>query len=216
MPALPADVFIFYFDLIGVVADYAANPQVLSTVTDFQRAVRGLPTRWSGPNSFVVTAFDSVFVRVNASDAAGATDYAVVEFAADTIRAAEQFGFEKYFGAVTRGDVAIDPYDQTLVTGADPTDIQSQHLSILGDPQVRAAFAEKWSADLAKQGAQPFGGAYCVWVSEEVFDPDDLPDLAATGNPDVRVLTGHIDLAKAAGKRKWPFAQSRFSGIRPR
>jgi hypothetical protein len=210
---MPIEVFVFHFDLVGIVDAYSTKPNIVDTVTDFQRAVRALPTRWGEEYSFVVTAFDNVMCRVNAND--NAADYAVVEFAADTMRVAEQYGFTMYFGAVTRGVVSIDLFDQTLVSGGDPTDIRSQHLSLLGEPQIRAAFAEKWSARLARGSSPPFNGASCTWVSEEVFEPMSLPDLARTGNPRVRVLPGVLDLKASVGEKPWPFEKSRFSGVRP-
>lgn len=214
-PIETVEVLIFYFDLVGVVDRYTTDPSVIDEISAFQRQVRQIPTGWGEQYSCVVTAFDNVIARINVQDNAGAADFFVVEFAAKTVAAAEGAGFHKCFGAVTRGLVPVDLFDQHLVSGGDPTDLRSQHLSFLGDPHIRAAFAEKWSASLARQKALPFGGRPCVWVSEEVFDPDDLPGLADTRNPDVNVL-GHFDLRQMKTDKNWPFPQSRFSGIRPR
>lgn len=215
-PIETVEVLIFYFDLVGVVGRYTSNPAIVKDIAAFQRSVRQIVTGWGDPYSCLITAFDNVFVRLNANDATGTADYSIVEFAADTMKAAEQAGFEVYFGAVTRGTMEIDAFDQHLVSGADHTDIRSQHISLLCDPHIRAAFAEKWSATLQRSQQLPFGGQPCVWVSEEVFDPLQLPGLSATQNPDVQVL-GYFDLAQlSAGSKTWPFPQKRFSGIRPR
>ncbi len=210
------EALVFYFDLIGIVEDYAKDPQVLRRITTFQRQVRDITKGFGAPYSTIVTTFDNVIARINTEDNAGTADYAIIDFAGETMERAEAAGFESYFGAITRGDISIDLHDQMLVSGSDPTDIRIQHLSFLSDPHVRAAFAEKWSAALSKGKGSPFKRS-CVWISEEVVPPKELRGLLAAAGCRARALPGMLDLQGCRARpQQWPFAQSKFSAIAPR
>ncbi|HMR80161.1 MAG TPA: hypothetical protein PKD61_33870, partial [Polyangiaceae bacterium] len=65
-----------------------------------------------------------------------------------TLNAAAECGFPEYFGAITGGVLEHDVNNDWLhQPGAQ---ITKQHISMLSDPYLRAAIAEKWSAGLSQ------------------------------------------------------------------
>jgi hypothetical protein len=209
------DAFIFYFDLIGVREQFlAAQQETLARMRAFQAKSRAAFPLF-GPHSTIKTLADNVWARVNADEESA--DVLTIELATRTMKAACEFGFDNYFGVITRGEHVFDLIDRTLFAGADPTDIQIQHIDMTSEPHMRAAFAEKWSAHLARNNALPVP-APCVWISEETF-PESGIDAALCGI-DLPCTIGMktFDLATLPGPsgKRWPFKQSRFRAITTR
>src|SRR4051812_29351164 len=97
------EVFIFYFDLIGVRRQFIADPDgTLSRVRAFQRDVRHSSFPFGGPHTTLKTLADNVWARINVNDGA-IVDVRVLELVGATMRAAAANGFPKFFGVLTRG-----------------------------------------------------------------------------------------------------------------
>jgi hypothetical protein len=206
------EAFIFYFDLIGVMDQFIAAPdETLERLRGFQARARAeFPL--SGPHSTVKTLADNVWARVNANEQSA--DVWTLELAARAMRAAEDFGFPRYFGAITRGEHSVDLADRTTIAGSDPTDFLVQHIDMTSEPHMRAALAEKWSAHLDRNKSCPVA-VPSVWVSEEVF-PDGTIDDSLFGLPlPFKIRRESFDLKNVAGPggRSWPFECSRFRAI---
>ncbi len=213
MPTLPLvmDAYIFYFDLIGVRDQFLADQAgTLERIRAFQAQVRQCSFPFSG-ESRLKTLSDNVWACVSANEQI--PDVRMLELAACTMSAATKHGFPKFFGVITRGDHPYDLADRTLTTTGDPTEILIQHIDMTSEPHIRAAFAEKWSAHLAKTNSLPAPSA-CVWVSEEVF-PGELEDCLCGLEAPVAVLPPSFDLKKMPGHggAVWPFSQSRFRAV---
>lgn len=208
--------FIFYFDIIGVVNNYIQNPKVIDQIVNWQRDVRG-EFSFLEENSTCKTLNDNVWARIT-SRHPESDMHTVLDFAGKTMRLAQKHGFEKYFGVLTYGDHTFDLRDRTLSSGGDPTDITSQHIDTLSGPHIRAAFAEKWSSDLANLKKHPCLNS--VWVSQEVLfdDNQSLHDLITYSNTPAEYQTVDlmIDLndPKYATTKKWVFPESKFQFIK--
>src|SRR5690349_8294422 len=74
------EVYIFYFDVIGVVKEYLRDPGVLHRLTDFQRGVRGHPLGLGAEWTYVVTLYDNIWARISANEMH--PDHKVLELAA--------------------------------------------------------------------------------------------------------------------------------------
>jgi hypothetical protein len=187
--------YVFYFDLIGIRARLRDNlKQAIGELEQFQRLVRER-AELHAPGGTLITLADNVWARVPAEERDGIT-----RVVSETLRAAEERGFPMYFGAVTFGEIDRSINDAALSTGSQPTDIRKQHISMTSDPHLRAALAEKCSAELARTSKLP-AKPPCIWVSEEV--PMDLfASLKAEASFDL----------KAAGV-DWRFEQSRFTPV---
>lgn len=208
------DCFIFYFDIIGVVDEYIKNPSVIQRIEKWQQAVLN-HFSMSVQDTTCKTMFDNVWARIT-SHHPEADMYSVLDFAGQTMRLAKQFGFEKYFGAITYGTHSYDIMGRTIYGGANPTDIIKQHIDTLGPAHIRAGFAEKWSIALAKEKKHPLLNS--VWVSEEVlFGIQDLHEVVTLSNVphNYNVNKLNVDLSDpqyAIGK-PWPFKESKFQFI---
>jgi len=194
-------VFVFYFDLIGTVAMFQKDwHEALERLEGFQHAVRER-AELHVPTSNITTIADNVIARVHPHEID-----AVPELARLAIQAADEHGFEKFFGAVTFGLYEPDMRDAAIWSGGDATDVRKQHIGF-SEPYLRAAVAEKWSARFAKDGLpQP---SRCIWVSEEVFDRIALGAWAPLRNQ------GKFNLKNLPLNGKpWPFVQSCFTALR--
>lgn len=206
--------FIFYFDVIGVVDEYIKNPSVIKQIEGWQESVRN--KFWFGNHDTTCkTLFDNVWARITTQHPESDM-FAVLDFAGQTMRLAKQFGFNNYFGAITYGTHEYDVLGRTLVAGANPTDILKQHIDTLSSAHIRAGFAEKWSAALAKTNNHPMKNS--VWVSEEaLFGVGSLYDLIANSNVhhEYSVHNTSVDLKDPAYsiKKPWPFSESKFQFI---
>jgi hypothetical protein len=206
------EVFIFYFDLIGIVEMYLHDPTVLGRVESFHRAVRSHPLGLGGPWSYIVTLYDNVWARINAGEMIA--DTKTLQLASVAMKEAQRHGFDNYFGVCTRGTHAFSLSDKTLVSGAELVDLMSQHIDSASEPQLRAGAAEKSSARLSKAPSSPVPHS-CVWISEEVADFETLESYIMAGD-DFVLLGPTFDLAKLPAAR-WPFGdKSRFTPIGPK
>lgn len=206
------EVFIFYFDLIGVIEEYARDPTVLDRVSVFQRAVRNRPLGLGTPWSYVVTLYDNIWARINAEEMIA--DHKALDLAVTAMAEARNHGFDKYFGVCTRGKHAFSLVDKTLYGGGEAVDITYQHIDSASEPQLRAGAAEKASARLAKAQLLPVKSS-CVWVSEEVADYDTLDAYAGAGSA-FKVLAPTFELSTIS-ESGWPFPdKSRFTPIGPK
>jgi hypothetical protein len=218
MPAADTASFeaiIFYFDLIGVRNQFLDDPEgTMARIRDFQRRVRLSSFPFGGAHTTLKTMADNVWARINVSDENAIADVHVLEFAAYTMSAAREFGFQKYFGVVTRGEHIFVNEDRTLVGGFDPTDLRIQHIDMTSKPHIRAAFAEKWSAHLAGEGKLPTPPS-CVWISEEVMPDGELEDQLYGLKEPFELMPQRIDLGAVEGPngRSWPFPERRFRAI---
>lgn len=209
------DCFIFYFDVIGVVNRFQQNPSVIQSIEAWQRDVRN-SFSFGERDTTCKTMFDNVWARIT-SRHPEQDIYTVLDFAGITMRLAKKHGFDSYFGAVTYGLHEYDFMDRTLVAGGQPTDIIKQHIDTLGEAHIRAAFAEKWSAELAKKKNHPLLNS--VWVSEEaLFDMGSLHDVCTYSGVHREYTTNDVtvDLANPiwATSKPWPFPyQSKFQFI---
>jgi len=206
------EVYIFYFDVVGVVEAYAKDPGVLNRLSAFQRDVRHKTLGLGAPWTYVVTLYDNIWARINAQEMNA--DDKVMELAAVAMRAARQHGFKDYFGVCTRGMHSFSLADKTLIGGGDPTDITYQHIDSASEPQLRAGTAEKWSKKLAHASRLPVSDP-CVWIGEEVADYETIESYSVAGSS-YRVVGPTFDLQSALpGGTQWPFpGASRFTPIR--
>ncbi|KAF0190875.1 MAG: hypothetical protein FD165_2336 [Gammaproteobacteria bacterium] len=202
------DVYVLYFDVRGFVARFLSEGQhALDQLRGFQKAARA-GFEFSRPHSLVVTLYDNVWARVNASQP-GAPSL-VLDYAGKVMSAAEEFGYPNFYGAVTRGLHDFDPDDRMLVAKESLEDITEQHMDMTSEPHIRAVLAEKCLKRHTELGN-------VVWVSSEVLGAESLdallyPDstFQARGDPvDLR----HIVDTDSHG---WSFTQSLFYPIRPR
>jgi hypothetical protein len=209
------DAAIFYFDLIGVTAQFL-DDQVgtLRRLREFHRAVRRLPFPFGGPHTTLKTLADNVWTRINMGTENIVSDMRVLELAAGTMRAARDHGFPRFFGVITRGEHEFELQDRILVSGGDPTDLLVQHIDMTSEPHIRAALAEKWSAHLAKQDRSPVP-VPAVWVGEEVMPDGEFEDQICGLHLPIFLRSERVDLAAGDGPggRAWPFTQSRFRAI---
>lgn len=214
MPVLPQsiDAYIFYFDLLNVRQQFLHDQQgTLERIRAFQEMARQTPFPF-GDGSALKTFADNVWARVASHE--NIADVRLLDLAGDVMRAAHSNGFDKFFGVITYGKHPFDLFDRTLVTGGDPTEILVQHIDMTSEPHMRAAFAEKWSASLAKLSRLPVPPS-CVWVSEEVFPNGEIEDNLFGVELSVAVVPERFDLKQLPGPggAKWPFKQSRFRAI---
>lgn len=165
-----------------------------------------------GPHSGIKTLADNVWARVNADE--NIADVRTLELAAHAMKAAEEFGFPKYFGAITRGDHTFDLADRTTVTGGDPTDFLVQHIDMTSEPHMRAALAEKWSAHLEREKRRPIP-VQSVWVGAEVFPDGEIEENFFGMTLPYVIRPERFDLKTVPGPRgkKWPFEHSKFRAI---
>jgi hypothetical protein len=208
-PTSAIDVYVFYFDIVGFVDEFLANSDTaLERLRRFHRRARE-EFAFGRENSYVVTLFDNLWARLNASEPGMPS--LLLDYAGHVMHAAEVEGFGRFFGAITRGTHRYDPSDRMLVGGESFEDLREQHIDATSEPHIRAASAEKWAAalELPKQ---------CVWVSDEAAEPATLS--AHAGFPDSKFAPfgGPFDLAATPlpSGRKWPFSRSRFGAIRPK
>lgn len=210
MPTIEA--YIFYFDVIGFAAAYHDDSdQAARNLRGFQRQARQAFS-FSHDHSYIVTFADSVWCRVNV-DEPGCPSL-VVDFAGETMRLARKAGFPKYFGVITRGEHAFSLSDRKLVGKESLGDLTEQHIDMMSEPQIRAAFAEKWSKDLAKEGRSPTGSS-AVWVSLEVIDESGLRACAELPDAKYSPVGAAFDLSTLTPKQRsgWPFPFGTFHGI---
>ncbi len=206
--------FIFYFDVIGVVDEYIRDPSVIQRIEAWQQAVRD-EFYFGETDTTCKTLFDNIWARITTSHPESDM-YVILDFAGKTMRLAKKYGFHKYFGAITYGTHTYDIAGRTLVMGTDPTDIRKQHIDTLSSAHIRAGFAEKWSAALAKDKRHPLLNS--IWISEEVlFNLGSLHDVVtySTVPHDYSVHNLFVDLSDPAYKieKAWPFAESKFQFI---
>ena len=203
------DAYVFYFDVIGFVDDYLANgADALHRLRLFQRAARA-EFAFGHEHSYVATIYDNVWARLNAVEPGMPS--LLLNFAGDTMQAAREYGFNRFFGCITRGVHDFDPNDRMLVGGENFEDLREQHLDVTSEPHIRAALAEKWSR-LARFPKD------CIWISSEVSNLPSLSAQCAYPNSSFEPFGPAFDLAGAElqGGRTWPFASSRFRAIRER
>jgi hypothetical protein len=205
------EIYVFYFDLIGVVDAYFAAPaRALEKVAGFQRVARR-KFEFGNSNSYVVTLADNVCCRVS-SDEAG-TPSLLLEYAGTVMSEAKKAGFAQYFGAITKGVHSFEPEDRTLVGKDSLADLTEQHIDITSDPYLRAIFAEKWSKQLASAHQLP-APPNSVWVSSEVMDRSEIEAYAIFGSSTFSVFSPAFDLSAIATKSgQWPFKRSLFNAI---
>jgi hypothetical protein len=155
----------------------------------------------------VVTLFDNIWSRVNSDDPGQPS--LLLKFAGDVMRAALDEGFDKFFGAVTRGVHDFDPNDRLLVGRDDFEDLSEQHIDVTSEPHIRAAYVERW----ARNPAFPQN---CVWVSSDVLDLRTIPAEAEFEDVDFEPFGDAFDIANVplSDGRQWPFAPSTFRAIR--
>ena len=204
------EVLVFYFDVVGFVDDFLKQGEAaLERLRRFHRRSRQA-FAFGHEHSYVVTLFDNVWARLNAS--LPGMPSLLLDFAGHVMQAAEAEGFAKYFGAITRGRHLYDPDDRLLVGGESFEDLREQHIDATSEPHIRAASAEKWAASSLSLPK------HCVWVSSEVAEPSTLS--AQAGFPDSAFvpMSGEFDLADypLAENRRWRFGPSRFAAIRPK
>jgi hypothetical protein len=207
--------FVFHFDLVGVARAYVADPPgVLDRIRCFQRASRRYFT-FSGPGSYVVTAADNIWCRVNVHQPG--TPSLVFNFAGSVMREAVRAGFKSFFGAITRGIHESDPRDRTRVYSGESSELNEQHVDMLSEPHMRAAEAEKCSKRLNRDGRLPIEDS-CVWVSEEVIGPSPIEGHAEYPDAAFEPSGGWFDLKELTSgtDAPWPFERSRFRAIVPR
>ena len=121
-PISNVDVYVFYFDVIGLVEDFLVNsPNALDRLRKFQRSARTHFT-FGHDHSYVVTLYDNVWARLNAAEPGMPS--CLLDFAGHTMRAAELQGFRRYFGCITRGKHDFDPNDRMLVGGESFEDLR--------------------------------------------------------------------------------------------
>lgn len=203
------EIYVFYFDVIGFVDQFLSQGEgALAELRAFQRKARAA-FGFSWPHSFVVTLYDNVWSRINASQPG--TPSLVLDFAGEVMNAAIDHGFSTFFGSITRGQHDYDPNDRMLVAKESWEDLTEQHLDITSEPHVRAALAEKWAKRVS---AAPNS----VWVSSEVVGNDSLTALSSYPDSTFEPVDGWFDLSaqEVGGGRRWPFSHARFHAIRPR
>lgn len=202
------DVFVFYFDLANVVANFLRDQsETLRKLRAFQRSARrSFPFGYE--HSFVVTLYDNVWCRVNASQPG--LPSLLLNFAGSVMCAARTEGFPEFFGCVTRGYHEYCPDDRMLVGGASFEDLKEQHIDATSEPHIRAAYAEKWRKLVT---APPNS----VWVSTEVLGASTLAAEASYPDASFTLLDGVFDLAQTShpNVQPWPFSQSKFQAIGP-
>jgi hypothetical protein len=204
------EVFVFYFDIVGLVDTFLEHGEVaLERLRRFHRRCRDA-FAFGHEHSYLLTVFDNVWARLNTSEPGMPS--LLLDYAGHVMRVAQVEGFEKYFGAITRGSHFYDPADRMLVGGKSFEELREQHIDATSEPHIRAASAEKWATsplNLPKS---------CVWVSSEVAEPSELS--AQAGFPDSTFVPfgAEFDLAKhpLSDKRHWRFELSRFAAIRPK
>lgn len=200
-PIRRIEVFVFYFDVSGLVDQFISHGNdALARLRRFQRrARREFP--FERDHSYVVTLYDNVWSRVNASEPG--LPSLLLDFAARVMDAAESEGFASFFGAITRGIHDFNPNDRMLVGGSTFEDLREQHLDVTSEAHIRAAYAEKWHvvSSLPRN---------CVWVSSEAVEPGALPAQAGFLRSAFRPYGEEFDLALAplTNGRSWPFPQS--------
>ena len=160
------NVFVFHFDIVGFVDVFVNERQdALNRLRQFQKNARhAFPS--GHKHTYVVTLFDNVWSRVNSDDPGQPS--LLLKFAGDVMRAALDEGFDKFFGAVTRGVHDFDPNDRLLIGRDDFEDLSEQHIDVTSEPHIRAAYVERW----ARNPAFPQN---CVWVSSDVLDLRTVP-----------------------------------------
>jgi len=201
------EVFVFYFDLSGVVARYLSDGQrTLDRLRAFQRQARAA-FNFSRRHSFVATLYDNIWARINVAQPS--TPSLVLDFAGNVMRLAMGHGFPTFFGCITRGWHDYDPDDRIVVAKDSFEDLTELHLDITSEPHVRAAMAEKW----AKRSARAAG---VVWVSSEVAGSDSLAAMATFADSAFQPAGDWFDIHvfDESPRQIWPFAQSRFHAIR--
>lgn len=202
------EVYVFYFDVVGFVDDYLSyGEEALNRLRRFQRSARHA-FEFGGDDSYVVTLYDNVWSRVNASEPG--LPSLLLDFAGRVMRAAEAEGFDKYFGCITRGSHDYAPDDRMLVGGESFEDLREQHLDVTSEPHIRAALCEKWR----RHSKLPDN---LVWVSSEAVVPSTLEAQAGFPNSEFEPYGGEFNLAARplTDGRLWPFSQSIFRAIRP-
>lgn len=202
------DVYVFYFDVIGFVDDYLSyGEEALNRLRRFQRSARHA-FEFGRDDSYVVTLYDNVWSRVNASEPG--LPSLLLDFAGRVMHAAETEGFDKFFGSITRGVHDYAPDDRMLVGGETFEDLREQHLDLTSEPHIRAALAEKWRGNAQLP-------VNCLWVSSEAVIPSTLSAQAGFPNSAFEPFGNDFDLAAIplTNGRRWPFSQSRFRAIRP-
>ena len=152
------DLFVFYFDLANVVAQFLQDQSgTLRRLRSFQRTARHL-FPFGYEHSYIATLYDNVWCRVNASQPG--LPSLLFNFAGSVMSAARKEGFPHFFGCITRGRHEYSPDDRMLVAGGSFEDLKEQHIDITSEPHIRAAYSEKWRKFVA---APPNS----VWVSSE-------------------------------------------------
>jgi hypothetical protein len=206
------EVFIFYFDLVGVTARFISDTDyTLACLRNFHARVRErFPV--GGPHSALKTLADNVWARVNTSESV-ASDVHIMDLATRTMKAAEEYGFDKYFGVITKGLHTFSNEDRILVPNTDPTDILIQHIDMTSEPHIRAVMAEKWSSYLAKKEIYPIP-VPSVWVSEEIFEgPIERELFGVDLQCVIRPESFNLNTYESEIGKKWPFDKSRFRAI---
>ena len=206
------DVYVFFFDVVGFVDQYLSiREEALIGLRRFQYNARRA-FEFDRDHSYVVTAYDNVWSRVNATEATeNGLPSLLLNFAGRVMCAAEAEGFDKYFGCITRGVHDYCPDDRMLVGGESLEDLREQHLDVMSEPHIRAALCDK----LRRHSDLPDN---CVWVSSEAVDSSKLEEQAVFVNNAFEPYGGEFDLAGRPLRdgRLWPFSNnSIFRAIRP-
>lgn len=201
------DVYVFYFDVSGFVDQYLQHgADALNRLRQFQRAARAA-FEFGRDHSYVATLYDNVWARINVNEP-GASSL-LLNFAGDTMRAAQMHGFDHFFGCITRGIHDFDPHDRMLIGKETLEDLTQQHLDVMSEPHIRAASADKWS----KVDAFPKD---CVWVCGDVMDLDLLPVLYPDSTYEPFEDAFDLALVRRPDGSSWRFSPSQFRAIRPR
>lgn len=206
------DVYVFFFDVVEFVNEYVSTrEEALIRLRRFQYNARRA-FEFDRRHSYVVTAYDNVWSRVNATEATGnGLPSLLLKFAGRVMCAAGAEGFDKYFGCITRGIHDYCPDDRMLVGGESLEDLREQHLDVMSEPHVRAALSGK----LRRHPELPEN---CVWVSSEAVVPSKLEEQAVFLNNAFEPYGGEFNLGGRPLRdgRPWPFSNnSVFRAIRP-
>jgi len=172
------ETFIVYIDLIDWAKLFLASQEdAINRLAQFQRFARA---QLEGDNylSFVVTFADNVWARCLKSRASLKD---LLDKTIEVVEYGKNNGLKPWC-VVTSGWLYFDILDQSITTGASVTDIRSQHISGIGDAQVRASCAAKTRRLIEN----------VVWVERQL-----CADIIGTYD------TGSV--VNLAGEEKWPF-----------
>jgi hypothetical protein len=179
--------YIALIDLVGWTKSFIRDPEkAIEDLLIFQRKAR-YTLEGDSHLSYVVTFADSVWSRCPRTP----NNIPIfIDKVIEVCKDAKNMGFEPW-AVITSGWMTYDFSDQTLISGGDITDICSQHITGIGDAQVRAGSAEK-TREL-RTGV--------VWIEKELIE--EINGLFV----ETRDLSANIE--------KWPFGKDRsvFSAV---